>query len=759
MRKKNLLAKIAACAMALTMAATPVMADDIGVTKDTIDVNKTGSITIYKLKENSGNTSEGDGLKNDSETREGMKNIVFTQKKIADFINVPGNSNQAAGIYFTNLDTDFTDMITSTFADVDLSGTVIDGTTYYTTDQMERILAAVEAENGDGKTYTGDTKIADYITDGGTDFAATDENGMTKLDGLPVGLYLIAETGYYDLDADGTYKKVYRTHTYAANGVESDTTNTVNTDDRNYNDSSETFDNPTAEPSGTQNPEVVDNPSSPFLVSVPTTNLAEITSGGVTYEPGTVWQYDITTYPKNSTTSISKRVIDDDGDTLDQFQDYHIGQNIHQVIWSDVPATMFTKDNGTRKNTEYNITDTMSKGLTFQKITRVAYGTKVASPAKASDFDNFTALNQGTDYTIDWITSSGAATVDNTNVGAVVANGVQNVQGFTIKLTKAGLKKLDDVDQESQVLVEFDTVLNKDAVIGSQDGKTFNVNYPTLTFRNQNTLERKVEGNEVKLYTYELDLTKTGSNILAETDQNGKEQIKDHDFNAGDVSFTVQQVSQKDPFAYGANAQAANHRTVETKDAYLTFVREADGVYHVWTPADGTVKNLIKYDTKKDADGKYNATAVDGVDEGIDATQIISPAHSVDKDGNVEEGKLIIKGLDSEDYTFTEKSTSSHFNLLKSTFNVKLTAPGTKDGNLIPNTDATSAGATLTTDGKTTMLNHDKGIVTMTVNNYKAITLHTGSIGTGIIYIAAAGFAVLAIFLFVRDKKKKQQAA
>lgn len=762
MKMKRFIAFAAACIMGMATGAMPVMAagdeassdNSMTISKDIINDDAECSLTIYKLRENSGNTGEGDGQVNLNETRgQGMKNVVFSEKKIADFINVSGDN--AAGLYFTNLDKDFVDMVENTFVGdqkVDLSGTVIDGVTYYTTEQMERIIGDVEARNGDGKTYTGDTKIIDYLTTDGTvahrDFDGTDSNGRTKMTGLDVGLYLVAETGYVDKDTDEKTKTVYRTHIYDDAGIETDTDNTVNTDDRNYNDSEQAnYENAM---SGTQNPEIVDNPSSPFLISLPTTNMSRITSkDGQAFEAGTVWQYDVTTYPKNSTTSIYKRVLDDDGNTLDEYQDYHIGQNIHQVIWADVPATMFTNDkNDTRKNKEYNITDTMSKGLTFQKVTRVALGSKVASPQSLSDFDNFTELTPETDYTIDTIHTD-QSSGNKTAIADMdpIAYGVQNIQGFTVKLTKTGLEKLDAVKTESQVVVEFDTVLNKDAVIGSADGKTFNINYPTLTFRNQNTLERTVEGNEIKIYTYELDITKKGTDIQSISDPNGKNVRDAHDFNTSNVSFTVRQQQQSDP--YGNK----NYGSAITKDAYVTFVKESDGVYHVWTPSDGQITRLIKWDTAKNENGVYEPTTVGTAENGIEATQIISPAPSSSADGSEEEGKLIIKGLDSETYTFTEKSTSAWYDLLKSEFDVTLKANSPKDGNLVANAGS-DMGASLTTDGKTTALNHDRGIATLTVNNYKSITLHTGGIGTTFIYIGATAFAVMAFILYIRSRKK-----
>ena len=117
---------------------------------------------------------------------------------------------------------------------------------------------------------------------------------------------------------------------------------------------------------------------------------------------------------------------------------------------------------------------------------------------------------------------------------------------------------------------------------------------------------------------------------------------------------------------------------------------------------------------------------------------------------------LKIKGLDSEVYTFTELTTSSSFNLLKSTFDITLRAPEPKDGNLKANTgDIANYGATITTDGRETGLEHKAGIARLTVNNYKTITLHTGGTGMMMIYSAAvlALLAAAGTAMYIKRKR------
>ncbi len=903
MNMKKLVTSIGAAAMAAAMAATPVFAagEDIylnpAVTKDTIDTDMKGSITIFKLRENDGTTSEGDGLYNEDETRDGMANIIFTRKKIADFAQ-PGGNNEV-GTYFNNLDAGFYALVNKIEVSMRAAGAlgsdeyILQGTKitspettaievvnitsasdaaasdiYYTTEQLETAMKLINAWQGEGTydnwEWTGETAATDYILDGGTNFNATgtdpegnrydsiiaseDANqlkGATTASDLDLGLYMIAETGYFDTTSNSTvmYDRVAGEKTNYANSAwtsdgsqtaaDSDSgkatstkgvNSSIKSDDTDYNyadyDSSveewnkinDAEDNQTVNADNdTQNPVVVDNPTSPFLVSVPTTNVTDLTSNGTTYQAGVVWQYNVAVYPKDSTTTIAKKVVADDGDTLVERQDYAIGQNIHQVIYSDVPATMWN-----RTNTQYEVHDEMSSGLTFQKVTRVAYAqSKISDPDSLSEFDAGTNVIDfdSADYTITYnlvdgssVTATADEAADYNYLNSLAAYesgstanmkfGLEAIQSFDVKLTSSGLAKLDALDVAGQVIVEFDSVLNANAVIGSADGWTNNVNKPTLTWRNSNSLTRKVEGNEVKVYTYALDLLKTGKDIIGSTDANGKVIDESHEFDASEVGFTFVRHDQ-----YDADLDADD--SVDTKDMTVRFVKEADGVYHVWTPTDGTIKEVISMND----DGSDKVTTVNA-DGDLTVYEVVRPAATgngaasasyTHKNGSEdmtfetstgdttaagatastnEQGHLILLGLDSERYTVTEKSTSAYFNLLKSTYDIRLNAQGyvagedntarteddyVQDGTLIENaaSDYTidNVGAALVSDNGVVPLAHDAGVVTMNVENYKTLTLHTGSRTAMLIYLAAGAMAAATAVVIVVNKKKQREEA
>ena len=924
MKVKTLLNSVIAGVAAASMLITPVYAvesqarqvtfDTYGtmtISEDTIDPAAKGSITLYKLMENDGNTNEANGLLNPNEQRRTVPNIEFSRVKIAELVNVGGTidgSGDAVGFYY-QLTQAFNDEATALGVNTADYDTVIEvanepvENTYFSSEQVEAILEAMktsnnavygrDADNDTAQTWTddtassatGETAINAWVDTNGTPFAVTDLQGKTSADNLDLGLYLIAETGYVDMDGN-IAKTVYRSREYSEDGTMTGLPDNIvrptqqNLDayaegnvanpgsmpnqnqiasqyDKNYNDDlgyeadndktvkaagdtsdSNNIDNVAAQgpvhtstagdtvypdgsavdasqynsnvaQNGTENPYVIENPCSPFLVSVPMTNVSPLTEtgeNGKVYPAGSVWQYDITVYPKNTATTIFKRIVADDGTTLDQEQDYDIGQPFEQIIYADAPATMFN-----HHYQQFEIKDTMSNGMTLQKIKRVAFGPKLADPTTLDNFAGFYNMTLGQDFNIYTVDAAGAETLDAD--GIIPSGDSDDIRGFIIKLTPQGLAKISDIPLDGedsvtyknvagnkQVIVVFDSVLNENAVIGAatNGGKLqFNVNAPTLTWRHENTATRSIEGNEVKVYTYELDLTKIGKDIEEMFDDTSDGETagrmrEDHEFDASKAAFTIMQNAKYDPtydpaanpvaedtaWATGVVTTTAN-KAQENADAYLTFTKDEDGKYHVYTPTDGPVKEIVRYTAEKtegaDGNAVYAATAavanekINGLPITVDAAngltlyQIVQPAASAkdetkDASGN-EGGLLVIKGLDSEVYTFTELSTSKFFNLLKSTFDVAIRAVEPKDGNLRPNTgdDLTAYGATVTTDTGETGLTHRRGIITMSVNNYKTITLHTGGAGTTAIYIGAAGALVVAILAFLRNKKREEE--
>ena len=384
-------------------------------TESVIETSRTGSLTLRKLVQKNEAPLPGTGLDDQAVPSDArpLAGVTFSRKKIAAI-----SQQVMAGelrVVYSDLDSGFLSLAAR--LGQPLSGRQSDAggsTLYYDGSQIESALRAMGSSD-----QTGEASIADYVRGSGEAFSPTDAAGYTTAGSLPLGLYLIAETGW-----DG------------AGGS-----------------------------SGS-----VAAPSAPFLISLPMTNIAEIDG----HAPGTLWQYDVTAFPKNSLISVTKNIVLDDGHTLGTSCDAQIGDTINEVITSDVP-----KLTEGRHNETYKISDRMDEGLSFAGVTAVTLGTGDWQDASRK------ALTEGTDYTVN----------------------SPDDQHFEVTLTAAGLAKLDAVEEVSTLCVSFSAVVNEKASIGPASNK----NTPSLTYATDHTAEQTVTGNEPAVYTYELDLIKTAS--------------------------------------------------------------------------------------------------------------------------------------------------------------------------------------------------------------------------------------------------------
>lgn len=713
MMRKKLMTGVIASALAASMALPTFAATN---PNSVIDTTKKGTLTIHKLIENDGLNVEADGQVNAGESRLPVGNVEFSYVKIADLVNVAGKldgtGETAVGMYYRP-----TDKFDAFVAAVGFTPTPIEigGVKYYTTESVETIMKqALTTEN--------EMAINSYVDANAGAQAFTAADGSLTFANMDLGLYVVAETditfhdgiaGNSTSDANDTFKieaidahGTTTEHTYAYGQV--------------YHES--------------VNPEapVVETPAAPFMVSLPTTNTAVLNGDAA----GSVWQYEVHVYPKNQTTSIFKRIIDPDevdgAETLRTSEDYQIGDTIEQVIWADVPKLQANYLNGNNdaslpndlqdnniadtvnKHTVYKIKDTITDGWTFDTVTKVVIGPRLGQanvngnnyntyiPTKANEFDTFTTvLTLGTDYT--------------------VVFDANDPHEFEVVFLTDGLAKLDALTEDAQVAVFFESTLNEDAKIGQV---IQNMNYPTLTWKNTNTSERAICGNEIYAYTYQLDIKKEGV------------------VDATNVKFVVSRTDTNDI------AQAAEKDLTDTvsdltflnQDDSIQFVQEAAGIYHV-------------YDAHHDAADSVEVTTINRVDY-----YTLTPDNT---------GKLTIKGLDSNTYTFKEVQTEDENNLLKSTFDVEIKAADDAAASL---RDGIIASAKVSTEigddvditigvidaNMSTPNTKNNGIASMQVNNYDAVDLRTG--GTGRYMITSVGIVMMvAICAVVVGKKKREE--
>lgn len=200
--------------------------------------------------------------------------------------------------------------------------------------------------------------------------------------------------------------------------------------------------------------------SVPFLVSLPFTG-----SDGTTVT-------NLKVYPKNSTgeDSIDKKIVE--GETEKVTTAANIGDTVNYKVAYSVPVT----ENGLES---LIITDTMSKGLTFNEssdsVTVYNGETKV-------DSKNYSIVNHGDSQTGEQI--------------------------ITITFTPEYCQSLA-TDSTQEFTITYTATLNEKAVLG----QTGNTNKVQLKYTNKGEKEKTInpdKDKEVKVFTYGIDLTKQG---------------------------------------------------------------------------------------------------------------------------------------------------------------------------------------------------------------------------------------------------------
>ena len=202
--------------------------------------------------------------------------------------------------------------------------------------------------------------------------------------------------------------------------------------------------------------------SVPFLVSLPFTG-----SDGTTVT-------DLKVYPKNSTgeDSIDKKIVEGEKEKLTTAA--NIGDTVNYKVTYSVPVT----ENGLESLV---ITDTMSKGLTFNESS-----------------DSVTVYN-------------GDTKVDSNSKNYSVKKSVDSSTGeqiITITFTSEYCQSLA-TDSTQKFTITYTATLNEKAVLG----QTGNTNKVQLKYTNKGEEEKTIspdKDKEVKVFTYGIDLTKKG---------------------------------------------------------------------------------------------------------------------------------------------------------------------------------------------------------------------------------------------------------
>ena len=734
-------------------------------TNATIDYSKKGSITLYKYVDNNGTTIDADGISyvgNATDMLAAVRqqlgdNDVFAEKgvnfkavKVADIEQVSEtttNGVNVTGTYYTNIDEGFFDIMNKYLGDDALvaseSTRITDGRTdsdasevddHYESDEFNEKMQTVnrKAALADGSdSVTGEVALDRYLRQNtnAIAFDTTDENGYTKIENLDLGLYLICEVDYEHkaLSKHDTYWE------YVDDGnADILTGDQGDTEDAGTEDSGLTAGGNNA--GGSQYADIA-SPASPFLLSVPMTNLTDITdTDGTVHIAGTAWQYDIVAYPKNSTINIHKDIVTNDfggttnggrdantltgadgndvstdktlcdmiqtnylpedgtEDKVDGSQksglthqiDANIGDIVTQLVSVDVPALVDDLDNEqtgansettTRKhNKTFIITDRMTKGLNL--IDHQSFKVTLTSGAWNDYGDNTLTFVEGEDYSLEFS---------------------DDLMSYVLTILPTGLAKMDDISAASYLYIRYDVELTKDALIG------------TDTYGNQRIVskgEASTETNvsdgdladELVVDTTKTDTTYTNENGVSHPEAGNQNTAKltyatdrtmEHDYYSNTTRVYTYELDLTKLFTDGTAGHVSKNDTNGTKtsasfdysDVKFTVRGSVSEGSEDWAMAENADWEELHF--LKLGDGRYQVldeystgekydTYADG-----DTLEQDSAEKTVTKylTPNSQTGLLTITGLDARTYEFTEVATATGRNLMAEKFYAQIVAP------------------------------------------------------------------------------------
>lgn len=471
----------------------------------------------------------------------------------------------------------------------------------------------------------------------------------------------------------------------------------------------------------TKVPANVHTTTDPFFVSLPMTDLE-----------GSAWFYDVDVYPKNQTNipDLDKLVRQNDDAVLYGRPEYgdtatvSEGDKVDYILVSHLPKITSTSS----YLTKYEFVDSSVRGSRFNKDTKIYF---FNTEAEAKECDPAKAIEV-------WDTKS-------PYFEDKYAGGEGGIGTLQVSMTKEGLERINGLDtavsptharmSEKYMVVYYSTVVNSsdNAILGDK-GMTNDV---VLTWRRTNMDDEDRLEDRARIFTYGLNLTKyfqkdghTGTGAGKDAVVSGEDMSK--------VTFVLQN---------------------KTDGHYITATsKPSSGVYYVTDSKKGTAE--------PDVNGGSPA-------EGTIVGQDFHPAP---------DGKLIIYGLEADDYVLTELQTADGFNLLKEPINISIKC--TQDEFIPSQTtlydkkdkannkhkkmiETPKDRASATVDGKATaMLTYEKTVnndtissdnaeVQMTVTNTPGFKLPATG-GAGTIAFTVAGCSVAFVGIAMATKKSKK---
>ena len=343
----------------------------------------------------------------------------------------------------------------------------------------------------------------------------------------------------------------------------------------------------------TRVPEMVTDTTAPFLVSLPMTSVDGSNAG----DGGTRWIYDVTLYPKNLTgiPSLEKTLREDkadtgkhNGSTSDISDGYaHTGTaSAGDVIDYQIISTLPSITSAASFLTDYSFTDTLSKGIAYNKgdVVLEFYKDEACT-------DLITTWTEKDDrFIVSYTTGSDGA---NMMTISVTASGLSEIN--TSRSVYTGEAMVNSGYSDCTLRVTYKATVNSDASVSY--GDVGNPNSVVLTWKRSNSSYYDTLVDDCHVYVYGIDVTK---------------QFSDGRGDFSKVEFIVHNDS----------------------DSYFLVGRlnETEGIWYV----------------------------TGHVPEEKDATHFAP----------TKDGKLILKGLEDDSYTWTEVQTANGYTLLKNSIRV-----------------------------------------------------------------------------------------
>ena len=267
-----------------------------------INTDRSTSLSVYKYSYSGEVTGNGNGHYPPTlpSGATPLEGVVFTYLKVADLVHVNGVPSQVDE-EGEKIEDSNVPQVSLQYKLTEQGAAVLDMEPgQYYSDELNQKLKSI---NGNAEAKKA---LEEYVAQVGDDMPATNRDGVSTVTGLAQGLYLVAET---------------------------------------------------------QVPGAVYEKTNPFFVSLPMTNEATVNIGdGKSYDPGTLWQYDVFVFPKNKMEipAIEKNIIDNDSEESEKYESLGVGDTVKYEVKTEVPEGFATMS-------KLSIGDTMSEGLTFKK--------------------------------------------------------------------------------------------------------------------------------------------------------------------------------------------------------------------------------------------------------------------------------------------------------------------------------------------------------------------------------------------------------